>query len=73
MHQVDNCEQIIEWNVDSLCASCNEAFEHAAQSTLVRIRYHAKRPWISLHTLQLLSERDQARIVDNPNLEKVLA
>ena len=73
LQQIDDCGHIYPTNIDSIDQSLQEAFDHAAQCTLSRSQYRPKRPWISMQTLQIIADRDQARVRGNSFLEQTLA
>ena len=53
--------------------SINDAFDHAAKSILCQSQLKPKRPWISIETLHVTADRDQARHEGNYVLEQTLA
>ena len=73
LQQVENCGHFDSTNIDAVDQSLQEAFDHAAQSTLCRTQYQSKRPWISMVTLQIIADRDKARLDGNSFLEQQLA
>ena len=73
LQQIDDCGHIDPTHIDSILKSLEKAFDHAAQCTLSRSQYRPKRPWISIQTLQIITDTNQARIEGNSFLEKTLA
>ena len=72
LQQIDDCGHIDPTNIDSIDQSLHEVFSYAAQYTISRSQYRPKRPWISMQTLQIIADRDQARVEGNSFLDQTL-
>ena len=71
--QIDDCVHIDSTNIDSIDKCLQEAFNHAAQQILSRTQYRPKRPFISMQIVQIIADRNQARIEGNSFIEQMFA
>ena len=61
MQQLNTNDMLDFHDLSSFSNSLNEALSHASFATLPPRKYRARRPWISLNTLDLIERRDRAR------------